>query len=120
MGTRAQVLPHNFEFLPNFHKCFYNSIGTWKKCFLFPLLNNLLKTIKKINLLIFMTLWRLQFHDVLQYTRTAKLYLFYTSKVLKNASEKSGKNYLLLCGIIRNLYTQTRANKIAHLYELLY
>jgi hypothetical protein len=37
------------------HKCFYNSIGTRKKCFLFPLLNSLLKTIKKINLLILIT-----------------------------------------------------------------
>ena len=34
-----RVFPRNFEFLPNFHKCFYNSIGIWKKCFLFPLLN---------------------------------------------------------------------------------
>ena len=29
-----------------------HSIGTRKKCFLFPLLNSLLKTIEKINLLI--------------------------------------------------------------------
>ena len=48
----VRVFPRNFEFLPNFHKCFYYSIGTRKKCFLFPLLNSLLKTIKKINLLI--------------------------------------------------------------------
>ena len=34
----VRVFPRNFEFLPNFHKCFYNSIGTRKKCFLFPLL----------------------------------------------------------------------------------
>ena len=51
----VRVFPRNFEFLPNFHKCFYNSIGTRKKCFLFPLLNSLLKTIKKINLLILIT-----------------------------------------------------------------
>ncbi len=48
----VRVFPRNFEFLPNFHKCFYNSIGTGKKCFLFPLLNSLLKTIKNIKLLI--------------------------------------------------------------------
>jgi hypothetical protein len=29
----VRVFPRNFEFLPNFHKCFYNSIGTRKKCF---------------------------------------------------------------------------------------
>ena len=52
----VRVFPRNFEFLPNFHKCFYNSIGTRKKCFLFPLLNSLLKTIKKINLLILIIL----------------------------------------------------------------
>ncbi len=51
----VRVFPRNFEFLPNFPKCFYNSIGTRKKCFLFPLLNSLLKTIKKINLLILIT-----------------------------------------------------------------
>ena len=51
----VRVFPRNFEFLPNFHKCFYNSIGTRKKCFLFLLLNSLLKTIKKINLLILIT-----------------------------------------------------------------
>ena len=26
----VRVFPRNFEFLPNFHKCFYNSIGTRK------------------------------------------------------------------------------------------
>jgi hypothetical protein len=31
---------------PNFHKCFYNSIGTRGKCFLFALLNGVLKTKK--------------------------------------------------------------------------
>ena len=41
-----------FRVSSKFHGCFYNSIGTWKKCFLFPLLKSLLKTIKKINLLI--------------------------------------------------------------------
>ena len=56
-----RVFPRNFEFLPNFHKCFYNSIGTPKKCFLFPLLNSLLKTIKKTNLLILITKYRLYF-----------------------------------------------------------
>ena len=57
----VRVFPRNFEFLPNFHKCFYNSIGTRKKCFLFPLLNSLLKTIKKINLLILITKYCLYF-----------------------------------------------------------
>jgi hypothetical protein len=49
----VRVFPRNFEFLSNFHKCFYKLyIETRKKCFLFPLLNSLLKTIEKINLLI--------------------------------------------------------------------
>jgi hypothetical protein len=42
----------NFEFFQTFTSVSINSIGTWKKCFLFPLLNSLLKTIEKINLLI--------------------------------------------------------------------
>ncbi len=57
----VRVFPRNFEFLPNFHKCFHNSIRTRKKCFLFPLLNSLLKTIKKINLLILITKYCLYF-----------------------------------------------------------
>ena len=43
----VRVFPRNFEFFPNFHKCFYNSIlGTRKKYFLFPLSNGLFKTQK--------------------------------------------------------------------------
>ena len=57
---KVRVFPCNFEFLPNFRKCFYNSIGTRKKCFLFALLNSLLKTIK-INLLILTTKYCLYF-----------------------------------------------------------
>ena len=49
------VFQQNFSFLPNFHKCFYNSLETRKKCFLFPSLNSLLITTKKINLLISIT-----------------------------------------------------------------
>ena len=56
-----RVFPRNFEFLPNFHKCFYNSIATRKKCFLFPLLNSLLKTLKRLNLLILITKYCLYF-----------------------------------------------------------
>jgi hypothetical protein len=48
----VRVFPRNFEFLPNFHKWFYKLYRNTEKCFLFPLLNSLLKTIEKINLLI--------------------------------------------------------------------
>ena len=51
----VRVFPRNFEFLPNFHKCFYKLYRNTEKCFLFPLLNSFLKTIKKINLLILIT-----------------------------------------------------------------
>ena len=52
------------------------------------------------------------------------IYLFYTSKMLKSTSEKSGKNVLLLCDIICDLYSNTahaqEPMKFLHLYELLY
>ena len=37
MGTRAavKVFPQFTQVLPNFHTCFYNSIETQRKCFLF-------------------------------------------------------------------------------------
>ena len=53
----VRVFPRNFEFLPNFHKCFYNSMGTRKKCFLFPLLNSLLKTINLFTKFIYINLF---------------------------------------------------------------
>jgi hypothetical protein len=40
---------------PHLHKCFYNLYRNMEKCFLFALLNSLLKTIKKINVLILIT-----------------------------------------------------------------
>ena len=33
--------------LPNFHECFYNSIETWRICFLFPLEKNATKKREK-------------------------------------------------------------------------
>ena len=33
--SRRRVFPQLFRVLPNLHKCFYNSIETQRKCFLF-------------------------------------------------------------------------------------
>ena len=38
--SRRRVFPLLFRVLPNFNKCFYNSIETWRKCFLFLLENS--------------------------------------------------------------------------------
>ena len=43
------MFPQLFRVLPNFHKCFYNSIGTQRTCFLFLLENTAAKK-KKNNL----------------------------------------------------------------------
>ena len=45
--SRKRVFPQVFRVLPNFHECFYNSIGTRRTCFLFLLENTLTK--KKKN-----------------------------------------------------------------------
>ena len=41
--SRRRVFPQLFRVLPNFHECFYNSIGTRRTCFLFLLENTALK-----------------------------------------------------------------------------
>ena len=41
--SRRRVFPQLFRVLPNFHKCFYNSIETWSTCFLFLLENNAMR-----------------------------------------------------------------------------
>ena len=47
--SRRRVFPQLFRVLPNFHECFYNSIGTRRTCFLFLLENTAAKK-KKNNL----------------------------------------------------------------------
>ena len=47
--SRRRVFPQLFRVLPNFHSCFYNSIGTRRTCFLFLLENTATKK-KKNNL----------------------------------------------------------------------
>ena len=42
-----RVFPQLFRVLPNLHKCFYNSIETRRKCFLFLLENSPRKITKK-------------------------------------------------------------------------
>ena len=44
-----QVFPQLFRVLPNFHECFYNSIGTRRTCFLFLLENTATKKKKNVN-----------------------------------------------------------------------
>ena len=46
---RRRVSPLLFRVLPNFHECFYNSIGTRRTCFLFLVENTAAKK-KKNNL----------------------------------------------------------------------
>jgi hypothetical protein len=56
MGSRLGSRKGGPRFVnPHLHKCFYNLYRNTEKCFLFALLNSLLKTIKNINLLILIT-----------------------------------------------------------------
>ena len=51
--SRRRVFPQLFRVLPNLHECFYNSIETRRKCFLFLLENSPRKTMKnKENLIV--------------------------------------------------------------------
>ena len=51
--SRRRVFPQLFRVLPNLHECFYNSIETRRKCFLFLLENSPRKITKnKENLIV--------------------------------------------------------------------
>ena len=53
----VRVFPCNSEFFANFHKCFYNSIGTRKECFIFSLLNSLLSRLNSIKTVFFLSIY---------------------------------------------------------------
>ena len=59
IARSASVSKKISSFPQTFTSVYINSIGTRKKCFLFPLLNSLLKTIEKINVLILIAFFQI-------------------------------------------------------------
>ena len=67
LGEREMLCFHSF--FPNFHECFYNSIETRRKCFLFPLENSPRKITKNEENLIVLFIIKTEILYTTQFTR---------------------------------------------------
>ena len=74
--SRRRVFPQLFRVLPNLHECFYNSIETWRKCFLFLLEHSLRKIMKNEENLIVLFIIKTYILYTMQYTRHLNLNFF--------------------------------------------
>ena len=74
--SRRRVFPQLFRVLPNLHECFYNSIETRRKCFLFLLENSSRKITKNEENLILLFIIKTYILYTTQYTRHLNLNFF--------------------------------------------
>ena len=74
--SRRRVFPQLFRVLPNLHECFYNSIETRRKCFLFLLENSPRKITKNEENLIVLFIIKTQILYTTQCTRHLNLNFF--------------------------------------------
>ena len=74
--SRRWVFPQLFRVLPNLHDCFYNSIETRRKCFLFLLENSPRKITKNKENLIALFIIKMQILYATQCTRHLNLNFF--------------------------------------------
>ena len=74
--SRRRVFPQLFRVLPNFHMCFYNSIETQRKCFLFLLENSSRKITKNEENLTVLFIIKMYILHTMQYTRHSNLNFF--------------------------------------------
>ena len=74
--SRRRVFPQLFRVLPNLHECFYNSIETRRKCFLFLLENSPRKITKNEENLIVLFIIKTYILYATQCTRHLNLNLF--------------------------------------------
>ena len=77
--SRRRVFPQLFRVLPNLHECFYNSIETRRKCFLFLLENSPRKITKNEENLIVLFIIETYILYTTQYTRHLKFKLLCVS-----------------------------------------
>ena len=96
--SRRRVFPQLFRVLPNLHECFYNSIETWRKCFLFLLENSPRKVTKNEENLIVVFIIKMYILDTTQCTCHLDL------------------NFLVFLSSYRN----TIINQSAHVFSLSY
>ena len=98
--SRRRVFPHLFRVLPNLHECFYNSIETPRKCFLFLLENSPRKIAKNEENLIVLFIIKTYILYTTQYTRHLNLNFFvflssYRNTIINQSARVFSLSYFL-------------------------
>ena len=111
--SRWRVFPQLFRVLPNLHECFYNSIETRRKCFLFLLENSPRKITKNEENLIVLFIIKTYILYTTQYTRHLNLNFFvflssYRNTIINQSARVFSLSYFL------NIYTYI------HIYIYIY
>ena len=94
--NRRRVFLQLFWVLPNFHECFYNSIETQRKCFLFLLKNNPRKITKTEHLIALFVI---------------KMYIFYTAQFTRHKLRHHLCVSIELLGSLRSTTRQKRKRR---------
>ena len=108
--SRRRAFPQLFRVLPNFHECFYNSIGTRRLCFLFILENTAAKKNKNYLFTSIIKMYILFVLAIIASTaRATPVFLWIYRKTVLNQSACIALGYFL----IRN-NTQTVVTNMTH------
>ena len=97
---RRSVFPELFRVLPNLHECFYNSIETRRKCFLFLLENSPRKITNNEENLIVLFIIKTYILYTTQYTRHLNLNFFvflssYRNTIINQSARVFSLSYFL-------------------------
>ena len=101
LWERRRVFPQLFRVLPNLHECFYNSIETRRKCFLFLLENSPRKITKNEENLIVLFITKTQILYATQCTRHLNLNFFlspssYRNTIINQSAHVFSLSYFLI------------------------
>ena len=89
--SRRRVFPQLFRVLPNLHECFYNSIETRRKCFLFLLENSPRKITKNEENLMVLFIIKTYILYTTQYTRHLNLNFVFLSSYRNTIINQSAR-----------------------------
>ena len=103
--SRRRVFPQLFRVLANLHECFYNSIETRRKCFVFLLENSPRKIRKNKENLIVLFIIQMQILYTTQCTRHLNLNFFvflssYRNTIINQSARVFSLSYFLMNNII--------------------
>ena len=110
--SRRRVFPQLFQVLPNPHECFYNSIETQRKCFLFLLENSSRKITKNEENLIVLFIIKTYILYTTQCTHHLNLNFFvflssYRNTIINQSARVFSLSYFLIVYILGPLLFQT-------------